>query len=104
MDYQTFKSVVGELDYPTDQQKRTLIEGPDSVHLVIMFGEIEGELYQIDEIPDEHVKKLMDFVSLIESRGAIRGEDYFLGCRVVGHRFEVGVHTTHLFFSLEDSV
>ncbi len=107
MDYHLFTLRLGKLDYPTDEQREKFIEGQDSVHCVIHFGAAtapSGKKF-FPDISDASVNRLFWFLDLIKSRGAVRGRDYIITCHGYHDRkneYDVGVHTTHEFFGLED--
>lgn len=105
MDYEEFIKITGEdMDVPTEEQTCSLIEGEDTMHLTVGIGYvlINGQYVRKDTVPQgEH---FVHGLSLLQKRGAVRGQDYILTCytRSGEPYLMMAIHTTHAFLSDED--
>lgn len=102
MDYAEFKVKLGKLTTPDGELKTHLIDGLDSIHYVGVMGEIRKDKYHFFEPVPDNVLLCLELISLLESRGAKRDEDYIVGVSVYSESIRIGIHTTHDFLSDED--
>src|SRR5215216_190641 len=103
MDYEHFKSVIGDdMDVPTPQQTESLVEGDMSIHLRVCMGYqlITGECVARDIV--DGGEKILNSMAILEDRGAKRGQDYIITAHVNQGMVFCTLHTTRLFLSEED--
>ena len=102
MDYQEFRKLVGELIIPDKDLSDRLVRAENSIHFVVCLGVISGEDYKIN-ISEENMNLFLDFLNMLEARGAKRDLDYFVGGEKSEIAITLGIHTTTAFFSDEDA-
>lgn len=103
MDYKDFVDKVGNLmDIPTDEQKLSLIEGEDSIHVSVGIGYVlkSGEVVTRESV--SRGEYLILGLDLLLERGAVRGKDYILCLYPKQDILTMTLHTTHSFLSDED--
>lgn len=99
MDWETFKTRLGKIQSPRDtpEYMEKFISAKNSIHLVI--GQWDDKNFQL----------ILDTVSILESRGAIREQDYIVTAswKLVDNDIaldHIAIHTTDGFMSQEDFI
>lgn len=102
MDYEEFKSRLGELSILDDDIKRRLFLAENSIHYVCVLGKVVSGKYEIEEPISNQLLTVLELVSILQNRGAVRGVDFVVCSDLYGNFLRLGVHTTHTFLSDED--
>jgi hypothetical protein len=99
MDWEEFKNRLGKIQLPTEENGfiDRFIESQNSIHISV--GRLQGK----------NLDFILDTVSMLEKRGAIREQDYIVTASwtTVGGEIALdylSIHTTNSFMSPEDFV
>lgn len=95
-----YKELVEKIGRKTDTPSKEFLDNEDGFHIIVTIGAIvDGSFCSFEII---HCEPFLLARDLVEERGAVRGEDYFISCFVSGSFFKIALHTTHAFLSDED--
>ena len=96
IEYKEFVKCVGKLD-------TAITTNDDSITLKVLLGNVSGDDYIVN-ISQKNMKVILDTISMLDSRKAVRGFDYKVGCLLKENKIWMVIVSTSKYMTDEDFI
>ena len=101
--YQDFLDRTGAPDKFTKEIETRFLDGENAAHCVAHLAEYKDGKILYSLLTEKTIVQFLQFLDMIEGRGAVRGESYFICTYLEGSILIMVCHTTNKFVSTEDT-